>query len=262
MKTVLVTAIKGGVGKTTVTAGLGRALARAGQRVAFMDLDLFAPNLDVELGAIGQLQGTGDGQIIPLKTREGFELVSMGSLYLPDQAVTLDELESTPLVAELLRSGEVLWDSPDFLIVDTAPTSGAVIQASLAAPGLLGAVIVTHASSVARADLLRSLSLMRDRQVPLLGVVVNQAVRTCGKCGHQERLHDLWPQDIEEACTPWQVPVLASLPHGDGLQPHFDTLATIVLRSAPAVIKGEAKPGVLPRKILALMDRGLKRMGL
>ena len=47
---LLFTGGKGGVGKTTVTADLGVALARAGHRVLLVDLDLGLANLDIVLG--------------------------------------------------------------------------------------------------------------------------------------------------------------------------------------------------------------------
>jgi len=50
MKSIVVTSGKGGVGKTTVTASLGRALSKLGNRVALMDADFGLNNLDVVLG--------------------------------------------------------------------------------------------------------------------------------------------------------------------------------------------------------------------
>lgn len=50
-RVIVVTSGKGGVGKTTVTAGLGRALARKGKRVVLMDADLGLNNLDVVMEA-------------------------------------------------------------------------------------------------------------------------------------------------------------------------------------------------------------------
>lgn len=50
-RVIVVTSGKGGVGKTTVTAGLGRALARQNKRVVLMDADLGLNNLDVVLDA-------------------------------------------------------------------------------------------------------------------------------------------------------------------------------------------------------------------
>lgn len=50
MKSIVITSGKGGVGKTTVTACLGRALALLGNRVALIDADFGLNNLDVVLG--------------------------------------------------------------------------------------------------------------------------------------------------------------------------------------------------------------------
>ena len=50
-KVIVVTSGKGGVGKTTSTAGLGTALAQAGQRVVVVDFDVGLRNLDLVLGA-------------------------------------------------------------------------------------------------------------------------------------------------------------------------------------------------------------------
>lgn len=50
MKSIVITSGKGGVGKTTVTAGLGRALAVMGYRTVIVDTDFGLNNLDVVLG--------------------------------------------------------------------------------------------------------------------------------------------------------------------------------------------------------------------
>lgn len=50
MKSIVITSGKGGVGKTTVTACLGRALAALGKRTVLMDADFGLNNLDVVLG--------------------------------------------------------------------------------------------------------------------------------------------------------------------------------------------------------------------
>lgn len=48
---IIFTSGKGGVGKTTVTANVGRALAVSGKRVVLIDGDIGLNNLDVALGA-------------------------------------------------------------------------------------------------------------------------------------------------------------------------------------------------------------------
>jgi len=49
-RAIVVTSGKGGVGKTTVTANLGAALADAGKRVVVVDADVGLRNLDVVMG--------------------------------------------------------------------------------------------------------------------------------------------------------------------------------------------------------------------
>jgi septum site-determining protein MinD len=50
-KVIVVTSGKGGVGKTTSTAALGAALARAGGTVVVVDFDVGLRNLDLVMGA-------------------------------------------------------------------------------------------------------------------------------------------------------------------------------------------------------------------
>ncbi len=50
-KVLVVTSGKGGVGKTTSTAALGAALAKAGQKVVVVDFDVGLRNLDLVMGA-------------------------------------------------------------------------------------------------------------------------------------------------------------------------------------------------------------------
>lgn len=50
MRSIVITSGKGGVGKTTLTANLGKALSRLGNRVVLMDTDIGLNNLDVLLG--------------------------------------------------------------------------------------------------------------------------------------------------------------------------------------------------------------------
>lgn len=50
-KVIVVTSGKGGVGKTTSTASIGAALAKAGQKVCVVDFDVGLRNLDLVMGA-------------------------------------------------------------------------------------------------------------------------------------------------------------------------------------------------------------------
>ena len=49
-RVIVITSGKGGVGKTTTSANIGTALARAGKKVVLIDTDLGLRNLDLLLG--------------------------------------------------------------------------------------------------------------------------------------------------------------------------------------------------------------------
>ncbi|MGQ9754297.1 MAG: septum site-determining protein MinD, partial [Thermaceae bacterium] len=54
-RAIVVTSGKGGVGKTTATANLGVALAKLGEKVAVVDVDVGLRNLDVVMGLEGRV---------------------------------------------------------------------------------------------------------------------------------------------------------------------------------------------------------------
>lgn len=54
-RAIVVTSGKGGVGKTTTTANVGAALAKIGEKVAVIDVDVGLRNLDVVMGLEGRV---------------------------------------------------------------------------------------------------------------------------------------------------------------------------------------------------------------
>lgn len=54
-RAIVVTSGKGGVGKTTTTANVGAALARLGEKIAVVDVDVGLRNLDVVMGLEGRV---------------------------------------------------------------------------------------------------------------------------------------------------------------------------------------------------------------
>ena len=85
-KVMVVTSGKGGVGKTTSSAALGAALARAGQNVVLVDFDVGLRNLDLVLGA---------------ERRVVFDLVNVvqGDAKLPQALIRDKRVESLHLLA-------------------------------------------------------------------------------------------------------------------------------------------------------------------
>jgi ATP-binding protein involved in chromosome partitioning len=77
---VAVASGKGGVGKSTVTIGLARALAAGGQRVAILDCDLNGPTQAQMAGVRGRPWVPGDEGLELPRTADGLGVVSLGSV--------------------------------------------------------------------------------------------------------------------------------------------------------------------------------------
>jgi len=247
--------LKGGTGKTKVVGELGRALRRAGKSVSMADCDYRAPDLDIELG-LGRDAHPGrapGNRIRPVGTPEGFEFFSFVYLYPRDQAISLPEDIVVADIEDAL--GKIAWNPSDFLLVDSAPTTSGTVRAAFRAENLLGAVCVTQPSKAARADLLRTLSLLQDSDIPALGVVCNQAYYVCPH-GEEVRKFDLRARDIQKVCSDWGVPWLGEVPEAVGSQPlapHFDGVVRRMLDSTPAVPR--RKPALREAVVRAAIRR-------
>jgi ATP-binding protein involved in chromosome partitioning len=182
---VVVIGGKGGVGKTTVAAGLAFALGRR-FRVGLVDMDLSGPSVPVLLGVEGP-PPVRDGRMVPPRaTADGIEVpvMSTGLFGTPDSAFGWQG----PVVRGVLRQfvRDVDWGPLDHLVVDTPPGVGELHAAVLDALSPVAAVAVTTADAAALADTRRSLRWFRD-VLPVAAVVHNRAGTVCGACGTSDR---------------------------------------------------------------------------
>ena len=121
MRIIPVASGKGGVGKSLVTANLGVAFARAGQRVVVADLDLGASNLHLALGHHSPKKGIGT---FLSNTRTNFADVITGT-DIPNLRLIPGDTEIPGLanlkvmqLKALVRRLIALQDNTDILIID------------------------------------------------------------------------------------------------------------------------------------------------
>ncbi|DAC14575.1 MAG TPA: hypothetical protein D7H73_00625, partial [Candidatus Poseidoniales archaeon] len=85
---IMVLSGKGGVGKSTVSAGLALTLARRGMSVGIMDIDITGPNIPKMLALEEAELHVEEGQIFPAIGPEGIKVISMAFLIEdPDKPV-------------------------------------------------------------------------------------------------------------------------------------------------------------------------------
>jgi len=128
MKAVAVLNQKGGVGKTTLTANLGHALALAGKRVVVVDLDPQG-HLSASLGifkpprhGLGDvLNGDVSMQAVKIDTRESMQLIPAGMSLREIEEFGGNARERMQLLQNALPQ---LAAETDYVLIDCPPSSG------------------------------------------------------------------------------------------------------------------------------------------
>lgn len=162
---------KGGVGKSTVTVNLGVALARQGRSVGLIDADVWGFSIPKMLG-IDRQPVVLDEVILP-PAAYGVSVMSMDYFVGDDQPV----IWRGPMLHKAIEQFlvDVLWDEPDFLLIDMPPGTGDVaISLSQFLPRAETIVVTTPQPTAERVAARAGLMAEKVNQA-VLGVVENMS---------------------------------------------------------------------------------------
>lgn len=185
---ILVASGKGGVGKSSVTVNLARALSDQGRTVGVLDADIYGHSIPPMLG-IADAEVTGiDDMILPVVV-DGLKAISIGMLKQSrDQVIAW----RGPILDRALQQflADVYWGDLDFLLVDLPPGTGDVAM-SLGAKLPNAEVIVVTTPQQAAAEVAERAGTMASMvEQKVLGVVENMAYleNACPHCGESHRI--------------------------------------------------------------------------
>lgn len=215
---ILVLSGKGGVGKSTVTAMLGRCMVRAGQQVGVLDVDICGPSQARMWGVEGERVHANASGWSPIMVDETAIMSVSFLLERAEQAVIWRGPKKNGLMKQFLR--DVQWDQLDTLLIDTPPGTSdehLTLATCLAPPAITGAILVTTPQEVAWQDVRREIDFCRRVKIPILGVVENMAGFVCPSCHEPEELlpRDLDAQGrsrVERYCLSSDIAYLGSIP--------------------------------------------------
>jgi ATP-binding protein involved in chromosome partitioning len=216
---IVVASGKGGVGKSTVAAGLALSLALEGYSTGLMDADLYGPSIPVLFDLQGQkpVAREQDGKtIIEPFLRSGIKLMSIGFFIDPQQAI----LWRGPLASKALKEllNETNWGNLDYLIIDTPPGTGDIHITLLQQFEIAGVLIVTTPQLVAISDVKKAIAMFCDESVgaPVLGIVENMAWFVPSL--HPDEKYFLFGQGGGEALSKsFNIPLLTQIPFNESI---------------------------------------------
>lgn len=169
---IVTTSGKGGVGKTTVTANLGMALARLGRKIALVDADFGLRNLDLLLGLENRIVYTamevvsGECRLEQALVRDKRE---SGLVLLPAAQNRNKEAISSEQMKQLV---DTLTELYDYVLIDCP--AGIEMGFKNAIAGAKEALIVTTPEIAAVRDADRVIGLLEAQGIKNIHLIINR----------------------------------------------------------------------------------------
>jgi ATP-binding protein involved in chromosome partitioning len=247
---------KGGVGKSSVTVNLAKALAAHGRNVGVLDADIYGHSVPAMLGVADSRPTAVEDMIMPVPA-DGLRVISIGMLKpRRDQVVAWRGPILDRALTQMLA--DVYWGDLDFLLIDLPPGTGDVaISLGQKLPNAEVLVVTTPQAAAAEvAERAGTMASMMNQRV--IGVVENMShlVTTCPHCGEVHTLHVFGTGGGAEVARTlstrlgYPVALLAQIPLDPQLRASGDA-------GVPLVETGPDEPAALA--LSALADTFIKR---
>ena len=216
---IVVASGKGGVGKSTVAAGLATSLAMEGYSTGLLDADIYGPSIPVLFNLHGitppVVNRDGKDMMVPFN-RYGISLMSIGFFVDPGKAVIWRGPMASGALKQLLT--DTLWGDLDYLIIDTPPGTGDIHITLLQSYETTGVVIVTTPQNLALSDVRKAVNMYHNNEIgtPLLGVIENMSWFT--PTNHPEEKYFIFGKGGGELlANEYNIPLLGQIPINENM---------------------------------------------
>lgn len=192
-KTIGIIAIKGGVGKTSISASLACDLAnRHKKKVLLIDANYSAPNLGLHMDIVEPVKTIHD--VLSGRARMEYAIHSRyGVDVIPGSFVYTKGINYLKLKARIRD----VKDNYDFVIVDSSPSmNDEILSAITAADNLF---VVTTPDYPTLSCSLKAAKLAKEKGIPISGIIINKI---------RNPKYELELEEIEEAIG---IPVVAKI---------------------------------------------------
>lgn len=212
---ILVLSGKGGVGKSTLSTNLARALALdENKSVGLLDIDICGPSIPKTMGLEEEQVHQSASGWSPIYVQDNLAVMSCGFLLTSlDDAVIWRGPKKNGLIKQFLR--DVDWGDLDYLVIDTPPGTSdehlSVVSYLKECANLRGAVIVTTPQEVALLDVRKQIDFCKRVNLNIIGLVENMSTFVCPKCSVESSIFRK-SNGVEKLSKEQGLPVLGNVP--------------------------------------------------
>lgn len=208
-KVIGVISLKGGVGKTTLSAALGDAMASFGKKVLLVDGNLSAPNLGLHFNIVDPEYSLH--HVLERKVKPSEAVYKLDRFDILPSSIFGKLSEGSPLkLKDRLSSLKTRYD---FVILDSSPSLGEETLGVMLASDEI--IVVATADHPTLSNTMGAVKLAKQRGTPIVGLVLNRVYN---------KDFELSLNDIEDVIG---VPVMAVVPHDTNVLRALSEFSTI-----------------------------------
>ena len=204
---------KGGVGKSTVSVMLAKAMADQGLKVGIMDADITGPSIPRLMGLENEKAfANTEGEILPVSGDDGIKIMSLNYL-LPDENDPV--VWRGPVITGVLKQffSDVYWGELDVLFIDMPPGTGDVALTILQEFPVSGVVMVSTPQPMVSMIVTKAIRMCRLMNIKVYGVVENMAYLNCPNCSEKIMFYN--EDELNEFIASNEVKLYGTLPQAD-----------------------------------------------
>jgi len=206
-----------------VATNLAVAFAMDGATVGLLDGDIYGPSIPKMMGKEGET--TVKENLIQPKTAHGIKFMSMGFFAQGDQPL----IWRGPMAHRALEQSlkDVEWGELDYLFVDLPPGTGDVHLTLVQTVPLTGGVIVSTPQDVGLTISMKTLRMLQETKVKILGIIENMSYHVCTHCGEKENIFGHGA--VRAASEKMEIPFLGEIPLETKIREKSDAGTPIVI---------------------------------
>ncbi|MDA8227451.1 MAG: Mrp/NBP35 family ATP-binding protein [Desulfitobacterium hafniense] len=208
-KVIAVMSGKGGVGKSTISVLIAKALKAKGLKVGILDADITGPSIPRLLKVQGKNIGENEFGLLPVQSDNGIYVMSLNLLMKDEEQPVIWR---GPIIAGAVKQfwKDVYWGELDYLIIDMPPGTGDVALTVMQSIPINGMVMITTPQDMVSMIVSKAVNMTKTMKIPVIGIIENMSYVICPGCGDKIKIFE--DSGLESFVKRMELNLLAQLP--------------------------------------------------